>query len=431
MRSTLVSRLRRLRHTVVALTLTLLAQAHLAAPSVADDVQADDRLEDVIPEIKPIDQAELAGLPPGSRAEVFTMERAYTLALVRARAPKPRLLEALDPKALDEEARRLGVADFARFREDFLRPITGQAGRPVVRFRDPSASMLGVLEQLMAAESTGRSVEAIERLMAAYRPLSVDDPGLLSVLEKLTVERDRARREFAEARLRYRDRLDALKVELGLSPRARVVPDGDHVAPFRAVFAEIDRWQKDPSRNPDDLPRIVKRLAPLDWGGLDVAPGGGTLAAVAADPARLEPALAAAEALAIKNRGGNDPDGRIALEVRQRMRRLLEAYTAYEDGKRALVSAQVLKDREFELMIAPPQPSSVKSVAQHAFDLVAINTEINKLRSRLVSHWASFHSERIALARELRLMPARDWASFYTGLSVSVAGPVLPKVKAP
>jgi hypothetical protein len=109
-----------------------------SAGQVAGNGQEPKELQGIgLPGPKPIDHAELAGLPPGARAEVLTLERAYTLALVKARAPKWPLAETLDPKALDEQAERLGVADFARFRDEFLRPTEPPAGQPESRFRDP------------------------------------------------------------------------------------------------------------------------------------------------------------------------------------------------------------------------------------------------------------------------------------------------------
>ena len=56
--------------------------------------------------------------------EPVPWERVYRLALVRSRSPRPNpasgLAETLDLKALDEQSRRLDLADFARFRKEFL-----------------------------------------------------------------------------------------------------------------------------------------------------------------------------------------------------------------------------------------------------------------------------------------------------------------------
>src|SRR4051794_3268453 len=52
------------------------------------------------------DDTAAAGLPTGSRPEVLTWERVYTLALVRRRAGGGALSEVLDAKALAEQAGR-------------------------------------------------------------------------------------------------------------------------------------------------------------------------------------------------------------------------------------------------------------------------------------------------------------------------------------
>src|ERR1700722_10824992 len=87
----------------------------------------------IVPTAPRIEDKEVVGLAPDSRLELLTWERVYALALVRIRDGRRDLAEALDPKALDEQASRLGVADFDRFRKDFLAARPGAGGT----FRDP------------------------------------------------------------------------------------------------------------------------------------------------------------------------------------------------------------------------------------------------------------------------------------------------------
>ena len=61
----------------------------------------------------------------------------------------------------------------------------------------------------------------------------------------------------------YRDALDELKVALGLSPHAVVIPDRRSIAAFRQVFDMVDDWQRRPDRSLAELPRIVERLPAL------------------------------------------------------------------------------------------------------------------------------------------------------------------------
>lgn len=77
--------------------------------------------------------ASVGGLPAGSNVEVLTWDRAYALALIRARsapAKGTKGVAALDRAWLDRESQRLDIRDFARFRGEFL------ASPPA--FRDPA-----------------------------------------------------------------------------------------------------------------------------------------------------------------------------------------------------------------------------------------------------------------------------------------------------
>ena len=83
---------------------------------------------------------EIAGLSASSQPEVLTWERVYALALARTRGgPGPRG-EALDPKAIAEQASRNGVADFGTFRNEFL----AARRRGGEGFHDPSSDFLAL-----------------------------------------------------------------------------------------------------------------------------------------------------------------------------------------------------------------------------------------------------------------------------------------------
>jgi hypothetical protein len=204
----------------------------------------------LVPAPKPIDQAELAGLAPGTRAEVLTLERAYALALVKARSPKQPRAATLDLKALDEQAAHLGVANFAHFRDDFLSSMETLARRPETSFHDPADAFLGTLEHQMAAENAWSRLQALEQLVAVAKQLLLGErEGMDVAYYRITAELEQARRADATARRHYRDRLDALKVDLGLAPHAPVVMDANALAPLRKTFADIEAWKRDPRRD--------------------------------------------------------------------------------------------------------------------------------------------------------------------------------------
>lgn len=367
----------------------------------------------LVPEPKPVDASELAGVPAGIRLHELTLEQAYTLAIVRARNSTGPLAAAIDPRVL------AGPADFARFREQFLaRPGADGGG---AAFRDPTVSILGVLEQQMRAEIRDRSVQALAQLVSVVMELVKGEASGLEQqdLDPLGSDRERARGERADERLRYRDRLDALRCDLRLSPHAPVLLSAAPIAPFREVFDEIEAWHSNPGRDLNDVPKLVQQLAPLESGVFEFAPGRPTVAAVAADRARLESVLRASEAVAIKNHGGADPDGATALRVRKDVRHFVETHAAYERTKRELVGLVRSKDGAFEALIAPPvAPNRRRPPVPNLRVLVALADDVNVCESRLVSLWASFHARRIALARELGVMPAEDWTSFHASFAV-------------
>jgi hypothetical protein len=404
--------------------------AGLAMPAANARGQEPQQLQGLlVPEPKPVDEAELAGRPRGTRVEVLTPMRAYVLALIRGRNPTGPLAESLDAKILAEEAARPGAADFARFREALFQTTKPSAGRTrfdyrglSAAFRDPSAAFFDVLQRRMAVETAARQARALEVLSAVAKQLAQGEGGrgLEFTPDRLTIELERARRAEAAALRQYRDRLDALKVQLGLSPRAPVVADAARLAPVRELLTAIDRWQADPRRNLDDLPRLVNRHAPLEGGVLDFLDDRPRLASLAADPARLNSVYLAAEKVAIQNHGGHDPQWEIVLEVRRRIRQLVEAHSAYESTKRELVTLLRLKDDAFETLVSPPatSPNGQPAISINRRDLIALNAEVGACEGRLVSLWASFQTTRLALARVLRILPASDWAALEAGLSV-------------
>jgi hypothetical protein len=48
-------------------------------------------------------------------------------------------------------------------------------------------------------------------------------------------------------------------------------------------------------------------------------------------------------------------------------------------------------------------------------------SQIQRAQDRLVGIWASFKAERLALYRDLSVLPCDDWKSFYDGLAARPA----------
>ena len=123
-----------------------------------------------------MDDAELSGFAKGSRIEILTWERAYSLALVGHRATRQSremsLVDALDPEDLTVRAARHGVADFARFRKDFFEGIAGP-GKADMTFRDPSGDYFDLLRRIQAVDDARWDVSSIEGLLSVVRQLQL------------------------------------------------------------------------------------------------------------------------------------------------------------------------------------------------------------------------------------------------------------------
>ena len=110
---------------------------------------------------------ETAGVSAIRHPEALTWERVYALALVRARGgPAPR--REPRPEGPWEQATRDGVADFGRFRKEFLAArARGRGG-----FHDPSGEFLALLGRLERIDHARRNVALQENLFTLLSELS-------------------------------------------------------------------------------------------------------------------------------------------------------------------------------------------------------------------------------------------------------------------
>ena len=336
----------------------------------------------------------------------------------------------VDPEELLRLIERLEATEFSRFRAELLAAgqTNGQAGG---KFRDPAGDMFAVLHGLQTVENARRNVLALERLLAVVRELN---QGQASGLTQLDLDRidgalEQTRRGLAGALRQYRDKLDALKVELGLAPGAPIVADRGSLAAFREGSEAIDAWSRDPNREMTDLPRLAGHLPVLG----DVLVGGHSVfAALDLAPDQLETVLTAAARVARGNRpaaakgGPRDPAAAAAaleLRVRNRVRSLDETRLAYRLRLRSLVLAVRLKDHAFERVIAPSPAGAYLTRSPLLKDLVDQEAEIVRLQNNLLALWAAFQGGRLELYRDLGTLPYDDWKSFSESLSAPRCAP--------
>jgi RNA polymerase sigma factor (sigma-70 family) len=365
----------------------------------------------------------IVGFSSGSRPEGLTWEHVYTPALVRARTGLTSSADVLDPKVLAELAARHGVADFSRFRHDFLAGRPGAGGT----FRDPSGDFLELLRRLQVIDNARCDVALRENCFRLFQELIQGESSGLSQLQGDLVEASlvRARQRLADETAQFRDGLDELKAAIGLPPRALLVPDPEGIAAFREVFEKVHNWHRDPTRSFKVLPQLIARLPAL--GEVEVE-GRPILGTIEANPDRLEDELAAMMRSAVKNRNSRemaeaarDTDVLLERRTRQHVRRLVEARRAYVVERRSYELASRLIDQVLEQIVAPPA-GGTQALAQSAGARIATQgllDQLDQVRSaqdRLVGLWASFKAERLALYRDLGVLPYDDWKSFYSEL---------------
>jgi hypothetical protein len=190
------------------------------------------------------------------------------------------------------------------------------------------------------------------------------------------------------------------------------------------VFGQARSWQDRPDRSLRELPRIIKGLPAL---GEVVVEGRSILALMGGSPDQQEEALTHAARLAIRNRGdldkgqarGDDAPA-LELDIRQRIRRLSGMRRDFEAQQRSYELSIRLLDQGLEQIAAPSRISALvrpAMVVTGITGLLAPEAQRLKAEDRLVTIWTSFQTERLALYRELGILPYDDWKSFFNDLS--------------
>ena len=171
---------------------------------------------------------------------------------------------------------------------------------------------------------------------------------------------DRQKRQF-------RDGLDELKIALGLSPTAAVILDRNAIAGFQAIFDSVADWERQADRDPRRLTQAIDQLPALGDVNLDGQP---ILGAIDANPDRWEEVLANATHVAIEKRtdvtkaaAADDSRIQLELQVRRRVRHLVETRRAYEDAKRGYALAVRIKDQAFERLLVASFGRNPRAIA--------------------------------------------------------------------
>jgi hypothetical protein len=377
---------------------------------------------------------ELAGLPGKKRAELLTWERVFALALINSRAGNGQAAPALVPADLAANANRYGIDEFTRFRDDFLTRRPGPQGR----FHDPSAQYLEILRLLQSIGAARRNIAVHELLLPLLREVVQGCPSGVSQLDvdRVNASLERARLGLVDDVGHYRNDVDQMKAALGLSPHAAVVPDRRILSAFQSAWESVHNWLRSPTRQLDELHVLVERLPVLGEVFLgDRRVAGPTVA----NRSPIDELLNDAAGLAIKNRSArakNDAEAeseiQLELRVRRRLRHLFETQSAYDGEKHRYELAVRLSDQAFERLVAPAS-GVIGARSQLLEELLDHLAEIHSVEDRLVGLWTGFRAERLALYRDIGILPYENWISFYQDLSAVTAerGPARTDAAAP
>jgi hypothetical protein len=362
---------------------------------------------------------ELAGLPPDGKPHSLTLEDAYKLALVLARAPseKPPLhgKTRFDPAALQALSQQYGVSDFEQFHRDFEAQGVSETGR----FHDPGPAYLELLILYQKVATMRGTLATLEQLHMAVAEASKGGASGFSQadVDRFDAEVQQTRGDLLVAIDHYRDSLDTFRAQLGLSPNTEVVIDRQLLEPFQRLFSQFDVWFTSEDRLPEEIVAMTGKLPSL--GDLvlqqhSMRAGGD-----------LEGFLRAGEAM--QAQGANTDEQ--ALRVRRRLRGLHRTATLYDVERNLWIVTLRQRDDASRRFLAPARPGDP--------DHTALSNQVNGLlqatqrdyacRRQLVRLWGTFMTDRLALDRELAILPFDNGTSFLGSFApVQTPGKELP-----
>ncbi|MFO0909666.1 MAG: hypothetical protein U0794_15190 [Isosphaeraceae bacterium] len=104
----------------------------------------------------------------------------------------------------------------------------------------------------------------------------------------------------------------------------------------------------------------------------------------------------------------------IKYTVRQDIRLMHQNYLQYQIQKRNLVLLISQKDQAFEQIIAPPQGATGSSQgAVQTNNLTSAQTQLVNAENGLIQTWYNYQTQRLALYRDLGILPYDEWEAFH------------------
>ena len=196
----------------------------------------------------------------------------------------------------------------------------------------------------------------------------------------------------------YRNALDALKIELGLSPSVPILPDAKATGVFKEVFDSLYDWQR---RSDRELRKPVQIINELPEPGDIILNGQGILDAVTPFPDRWEEIIAKVYPLVLEKRvqsakGALAEDNRIHLELqtRRRVRYLAGLRRSYADVKRRYYVATLVMDQSLEHLF---RPASRADASRSLFlgRYIQAAGDITLIKDELIELWTTFRTSAL------------------------------------
>ncbi len=384
--------------------------AHAADPAQAMARELSNLL--VMDASRPLDQAALAGYAANARVEKISWEQVFKLAIVRAKAgPNAPLMASFDPAKLDDQAKQLGLDDLATLRAAFLES-------PLML--NPVQQACELLAALQELQDQYEGITNCQQLLAIYEQLARAESSGIGNLQILQLRASyfTAAESWATTLRSFRDRLDELKVALGLSPHALIVIDDAPLSPFRAAYRNSVAWFRNPGRQVSEVPNllqplpalqdiVIEKQSLLEWLGKN------------ADFDRFEDGLQAAARVAESK---NEADGvtvRKELQMRSAIRSMIATARDFETARNRYLLAIYQMDAEFEGMVSPP----IAGQRRRSTSLLPAQQSRTRTQTRLAALWLDYHATRLRVLQSLGEFPFPSTRTFYDNLT---PGPLAP-----
>ncbi len=130
---------------------------------------------------------------------------------------------------------------------------------------DPVIGFLPVVFNQVEVEVDRRNLIFLENIARLYSELINGEASGLSRLQLDQVMQRviAGRLALFNDRVTYRYQLDEFRMQMSLPPDVPIVVDMSLAEPFYDVFTSVNKWQRDPKRQLDQLPGIIAKLPEL------------------------------------------------------------------------------------------------------------------------------------------------------------------------